>query len=404
MTCRSCGRQALVEVLDLGAQPEANAFPPADSDPATDARFPLRVLVCTSCWLVQLDAAGPPEAALPGPPAYDLSPTMRDHAVAFAADALARSAAVGGRVVEMASHGGYLAPFLAERGIDSVVVEGTPAMAEAAAARGRRVLQQPFGRDAAGALLADGGPAVLILDNYLLAHVEDPDDFAAGLQLLLAPAGRAILEFDHLLPLVLDRRFDSIRHGHFSYLGLIAVSSLLERHGLAVLDAVLQPVYGGALRIVVGHAGEPGIASGVAAVLNAERRAGLATMDAFRDFAEGVGKLRARLRAFLEERRARGELVVGYGAPSRGNTLLNSSGVTGELLRFTVDRSTLKHGRRLPGSGIPIHDPARIAEARPAFVLLLTWDIRDEVVAAMPEVASWGGRFVVPLPSFEILA
>jgi hypothetical protein len=234
--------------------------------------------------------------------------------------------------------------------------------------------------------------------------VADPDDVAAGIATLLAPEGRAVLEFDHVLPLMLDRRFDSIRHGHYSYLGLRSISALLNRHGLAVLDAIPQPVYGGALRIVVGHADAASPAASVADVLEAEERAGLAGLGAYEAFAGGVLERMAQLRGFLDERRAGGEVVVGYGAPSRGNTLLNASGVGADLLAYTVDRSPLKQGRRLPGSGIPIHEPRRILETRPAYVLILTWDLREEVMAALREVEDWGGRFVVPLPRFEVLA
>jgi hypothetical protein len=406
LTCRSCGREALAEVLDLGALPEANSFPDAQSDPAGDPRFPLRVLVCRACWLVQLDDAGPAEAALPGPPAYELSPTMRAHAIRLVDDALSRApaAGAGGRVVEMASHGGHLAPFLAERGIDSLIVEGTPALADAAASRGYRVVGQQFGRAAATKIVAEEGRADLVIDNYLLAHVADPNDVAAGLSALLGPDGLAVIEFDHVLPLLRDRRFDSIRHGHYSYLGLLSVSDLLRRHGLGVLDATVQPVYGGALRIVVGHIGVAAPASSVADLLEAERTGGLADVGAFEAFARGVLERMTQLRGFLEERRDRGEVVVGYGAPSRGNTLLNGAGIGADLVAYTVDRSPQKQGRRLPGTGIAIHEPGKIIETRPGYVLILTWDLRDEVMAALGEIAVWGGRFVVPLPQFDVLA
>jgi len=406
LTCRSCGREALAPVLDLGALPEANTFPEVRSDPLDDPRFPLRVFVCQACWLVQLDDAGPAEAALPGPPAHELSATMRAHAIGLVDDALTRAPAARARarVVEMASHGGHLASFLAERGIRSLIVEETAGLADAAAARGHRVFRARFGRAAAGRIVSEEGPADLVIDNYLLAHVADPDDVAAGLAMLLAPDGMAVIEFDHVLPLILDRRFDSIRHGHYSYLGLRSISALLDRHGLAVLDAIPQPVYGGAMRIVVGHAGAASPAASVTDVREAEERAGLAGIGAYEAFADGVLARMAQLRGFLDERRARGEVVVGYGAPSRGNTLLNAAGVGAELLAYTVDRSPLKQGRRLPGSGIAIHDPGRILETRPAYVLILTWDLREEVMAGLREVEDWGGRFVVPLPRFEVLA
>lgn len=356
---------------------------------------------------MQLDDAGPAEAAQPGPPAYELSETMRTHTERFVDEVLGRlpSPADDLRVIEMASHGGYLFPFLKIRGIESLIVEGSPALAEAAASLGYRVLSRPFGAATAEALIDAGGPADVVVDNYLLAHVQDPDDYASGLRLLLRPGGIAVLELDHLLPLIVDRRFDSIRHGHFSYFGLIAASALLERHGLAVFDVAAQPVYGGALRLFVAHAGDGGhpATPAVLDMLLLERRAGLSRRETFGQFAAGVADVRGELREFLESRRAGGQTVVGYGAPSRGNTLLNAAGITQELLAYTVDRSPMKHGRCLPGSHVPIHAPERILETRPDYVLILTWDIRQEVMAQMRAIEAWGGRFVIPIPRLTVL-
>ena len=409
--CRSCGQRAPVQVLDLGSHPEANSFP-RRHELGTEARWPLRVFVCERCWLLQLDASGPAEAALPGPPPYELSETMRDHAIRFLDDVLGHASALAQapapasalRVVELASHGAYLQPFLAVRGVDSLIIEGSPAMAADAARRGYQVLPKQLTEATASELVAESGPADVVIDNYLLAHVADPDDFAAGLRLLLRPGGVAVLELDHVLPLLVDRRFDSIRHGHFSYFGLISASDLLSRHGLSVVHVAPQAVYGGALRVVVRHAddahGSPTPAVGK--LLDDERRAGLAGLEAYRQFAIGVGGVRSAVREFLEARHADGEVVVGYGAPSRGNTLLNAAGITSELLAYTVDRSPLKHGRFLPGSHVPIHDPSRIFETRPDYVLILTWDIQGEVMDQMRDIRDWGGRFVTPIPSLTV--
>jgi C-methyltransferase C-terminal domain/Putative zinc binding domain len=405
--CRSCGHRPLGGVLDLGAHPEANTLPGPDEDASLQPRWPLRAFVCERCWLVQLDGSGPGEAATPGPPAYELSETMRAHAHGFIDDVLARhpSRSDDLRVVELASHGTYLHPFLAERGVRGLIVEGSPPLAEAAARRGYPVLGRPFGLVTAREFVDDGGPADLLIDYYLLAHVSDPDDFVAGLQAILKPGGVAVLEFDHLLPLVADRRFDAFRHGHYSYFGLISARALLERHGLAVFDVEAQPVYGGALRVFVAHAGDQGhrVAPAVDDLTAVERHAGLSRTTTFERFAHGIGDLRAELLAFLQARRSRGEAVVGYGAPSRGSTLLNYCGITRELLAYTVDRSPLKQGRFMPGCGVPIEDPGRIFQTRPAYVLILTWDIGDEVMRQMAAIAEWGGRFVVPLPRFTVL-
>lgn len=405
--CRACGHPAPSEVLDLGSHPEANSFPSLD-DLANEPRWPLRVFVCEQCWLMQLDSSGPEEATLPGPPPYELSRTMRRHAIEFVDDVLARmppSPAAGRRVMELASHGAYLQPFLAERGVESVIIEGSAAMAADAAARGYRVLGRQFGETAANEIVTEAGPADVVIDNYLLAHVSDPDDFAAGLVRLLRPGGIGVLELDHLLPLIGDHRFDSIRHGHFSYFGLIAARDLLGRHGVAVVDVARQSVYGGALRIVVAHAGAsaPVPTPSVEELIQVERMAGLDGLAAFHAFAGGVGNVRSGLRDFLASKHAEGETVVGYGAPSRGNTLLNAAGITPDLLAYTVDRSPLKHGRFLPGSHVPIHAPERIFETRPEFVLILTWDIQREVMTQMSDIGAWGGRFVVPIPELTVL-
>ncbi len=405
--CRSCGHRPLTQILDLGAHPEANTFPGSPDDGSLQPRWPLRVFVCKRCLLVQLDDSGPPETALPGPPAYELSETMRAHAYQFVDDVLARHPLRPDdySVVELASHGAYLNPFFAERGVRSLIVEGSPPLAEAATREGRPVLSRPFGRDTAQELVANGGRVDLLIDNYLLAHVSDPADFAAGIRVILRPGGVAVLEFDHLLPLVADRRFDAFRHGHFSYLGLTSARGLLERHGLAVFDVEAQPVFGGALRAFVAHIGDPAhnVTDAVAGTLAAERDVGLSRSATYGAFAGRVAALRDELVAFLTSSRARGESVVAYGAPSRGNTLLNYCGITTELVAYTVDRSPLKQGRFLPGSGLPIHDPQRILETRPAFVLILTWDIRDEVIGQLKDIGAWGGRFVVPLPRLTVL-
>jgi SAM-dependent methyltransferase len=397
--------------VDLGRHPEATGLRDP-GDEGEEPRWPLRVLVCERCWLMQLDGSGPGEVALPGPPPYAISETMRDHAVRFVDDVLSRAGSApreGGRhsprVVELASHGAYLQPFLAERGVGSLIVEGAPAVAAAAAASGYEVLARPFGLATARALVEEAGRADLVIDNYLLAHVADPGDVIAGIAALLRPGGIAVLEHDHLLPLLADRRFDAIRHGHYSYLSLLALGDLLARNGLVVFDVAAQPVYGGALRVFVAHQGDGGhpVGPAVEAMSRAESEEELPHLATYARFADGVAAVRTELLGFLGARREAGEVVVGYGAPSRSTTLLNYCGITTELLPYTVDRSASKAGKELPGTRIPIHAPERIFETRPDFVLILTWDIRDEVIRQMARIADWGGRFVVPLPRVEVL-
>jgi SAM-dependent methyltransferase len=405
--CRACGHRTLSPVLDMGEHPEANTFPDSPEEGRVLPRWPLRAFVCTNCWLFQLDDSGPAEAALPGPPAYELSETMRGHAHRFVEDVLARHPLPSDdhRVIELASHGTYLQPFLAERGVRSVIVEGSASLADAATHAGRAVLAKPFGLATAHELVANGGAADLVIDNYLLAHVSDPSEFAAALETVLRPGGVAVLEFDHVLRLIIERRFDSLRHGHFSYFGLTSVRGLLERHGLTVFDAEPQSVYGGALRVYVAHTDDAAhrMSTEVGRMLDAERDAGLSGIPRYRSFASGVAALREELVAFLIARKTSGDSVVAYGAPSRGNTLLNYGAITTDLVAYTVDRSPLKQGHYLPGSGLAIQDPGRIFETRPAFVLILTWDLREEVMRQLRGIDAWGGRFVVPLPHITVL-
>jgi hypothetical protein len=413
--CRGCGRIGLAPVLDLGEQPEAGHFPAAD-DPGPEPRWPLVVLRCPTCGLVQLDDAAPAEPSAPGPAPWAVSTTLRDHAAGFVDEALRRIGAIERpRIVEVASHGGHLRPLVAERGFDTLIVEANPIRAETAAAAGATVVNSHFD-EAAAARLAVDGQANLILDNYLLAHVRRPDEVFAAIRALLAPDGWFGLEFDHLASLLASTQYDAFRHGHFSYLSLGTVADLAGRHGLEVVDASLQPVYGGAVRAWIRHAGraasgtgagpdwvqDPG-SSGDRAVLDEERTAGLEDPATWDGFAARVATARRDLLDFLVARRAAGTLTVGYGAPSRGNTLLNASGVTTDLLPFTADASPAKQGRRLPGTGIPIVSPEALLEARPDTVLILTWDIAPEIVRQLSAVSDHGGRFVVPIPSVQVV-
>lgn len=410
--CRACRRDDLEPVLDLGSQPAASSFPgPAELSTAEPA-WPLRAWVCRSCWLVQLDDDGPEEGADGSAVIPAWSGTMERHARDFAAAILARletggdqRPAGGWRIVETASHGNYLQGFFRERGAATVIAEGAPAWADAAAAAGLAVEREALLRTSVPAIEARlGGPAVAVVDYYLLAHLRDPGAFLSGVRAALDPGGIAVLEFDHVLPVLAERQFDAVRHGHFSYLSFVALRHALERAGLEAFDVEELPVYGGAVRAWLQPTPGPRpIAPAVAALLERERRAGLEAIETYRRYRPAVERTQRALMDFLEEAHRQGRLVAGYGAPSRGNTLLNSCGVDRRLLPFTVDRSPAKHGRFLPGSHIPIHGPERLLEARPDVVLILTWDLAEEVQAQLPEVRAWGGRFAVPIPELRLL-
>jgi hypothetical protein len=408
--CRSCGSGALTLVVDLGPQPPAERFVAPAELAAPDEVLDLRILVCTTCWLVQLEGEPVPPGDEPGGLAFSVSPTMRAHIDGLVDDALAHAGDAAGavrgtdlRIVEVASHGNRLAERFRARGARSLLVEAVPHYAADAEAAGVATVGARLTPDVAAGIVADGGPADLFVDAFYLAHDPRPDEYLAGVARLLADDGVAVFEFDHLLPVMVETQYDGFRHGHASYLSLGAFTRLLERAGLVLEDALTTPAYGGSVRAFVRRRVRPGPEEGARAILAAETDAGLQGLGTYRAFAERVAAARTGLRAFLDERRRAGDLVVAYGAPSRGNTLLNSSAVTPADVPFAVDRSGSKQGRYLPGSRIPILPVERVAEVRPAYLLILTWDLRDEVIEQMAGVRSWGGRFVVPLPELTVV-
>ena len=403
--CRSCRATGLSVVLDLGSQPPAERFVDAADLAQPDVRLPLRILVCPVCWLVQLEGDPVPPDGEPGGIAFSMSSTMQAHVRGFVHDALGRSVWHPGlNIIEVASHGNRLHEVFRSEGAESTLLESAPHFASAAREAGVPTIEDRLTPAIAGRLVADGRAADLFVDAFYLAHDPRPAEYLAGLKRLLAPGGVAAFEFDHLLPVILDRQYDGFRHGHASYLSLSAFSAMLANAGLQPVDAVATTAYGGSLRVFATHAEQPTDDDGsVERILSAEEAAGLTRLEAFETFADRVEQARRGLRAFLADRRRDGSLVAGYGAPSRGNTLLNSSDVGPADVAFVVDRAPSKQGRYLPGSRIPIFAPARIDEARPDYLLILTWDLRDEIISQMSHVRSWGCRFVVPLPSVTVL-
>ncbi len=329
---------------------------------------------------------------------------MRAHAREFVDDIL-RTCALprNGSVVEVASHGGHIHRYLAERGVQAIVLEPAPGIAERVMSEGSVALPLQLGHDSAGLVERLGRRVDVLVDAFLLAHVPQPDAFLRDVASLLAPGGAFVMQFDHLLPLVSLGRYDSFRHGHYTYLSLTTLRRSLERHGLEVVHASRHDVYGGVLRVVARRAEDrPEIDASVQTVLVAEREAGLESAAALTSLADRALENRSRLRALLAEVRRGGHTVVAYGAPSRGNTLLNYAGLTVQDLTYTVDASVAKQGRFMPGSRLPIHAPTRIADTRPDYVLILPWDLRSEIERALAFIADWGGKFVLPLPEVSI--
>ena len=384
----------------------AGDYPASDDDPHLERRWPLRAVLCVSCDLVQLAAGAPAEAHLPGTAPWSQSSTMRAHAGAFA-DEIVAAGRADATIVELASHGGYLHDFLAERGVQSLIIEGSEPLAAELRRSGVAVVDGPLDAQVAAGLVARGRSADVVVDNYLLAHVADPSGLIASVARLLAPTGRLFMEFDHLLPIVVGRQFDAFRHGHFSYLSLHAVIDLLRRHDLVITSVREMPVYGGALRLEARHRSgvvrEAGV--GVERILQLELEGDLDAPAAYVALRRDVVAALDHLRRFLEAAKAGHRVVVAYGAATRGATLLNAAGVTAELLPFVADRSPGKQGRLMPGSRIPIVAPSRIDAIRPDAILILTWDIASEIIAEQAAARAWGARFFVAVPDLaEVFA
>jgi hypothetical protein len=393
-------------VLDLGEQPLANSYPADADDAAVEPRYPLRVALCTSCWLAQLSEDVDPSQIFDDEYAYfsSVSDSWVDHADAYAArmvDALGLDANT--LVVEVASNDGYLLGAFVDRGIPVLGIEPAANVAAAAVARGVPTRVEFFGQALALALRDRGLRPDLVVGNNVLAHVPDLDDFVSGLATMVGDTGLLTMEFPHLLRLLEGREFDTIYHEHYSYFSLLSAVDVLARRGLEIVDVEELPTHGGSLRIHGRAAGTAPVSDRVRALLERERDAGLDGVGAYARFAADVAAVRDELLAFLRTARSEGRVVLGYGAPAKGNTLLNYCGVAEDLVAFTVDRSPVKQGRLLPGTHLPIKAPECLLECRPDYVLVLPWNLLDEITEQMGAIREWGGRFVVPIPRLQVV-
>ena len=404
--CQACGARLTRSFVDLGVQPLANSYIPLDRADAPEPVFPLHARVCDACLLVQVDKVTPPETIFNDGYAYfsSFSESWLDHCRAYA-DAMTKRFDLGreSRVVEIASNDGYMLQYFVAKGIPVLGVEPAANVAAAAEARGVPTEIAFFGSDTAARLATAGWSADLLAAKNVMAHVPDINDFVAGIQILLKPRGVFTVEFPHLLNLIREIQFDTIYHEHFTYLSLLAVKAIFERHGLSVFDVEKQPTHGGSLRVFAARceAGYP-VSMNVERLLAEERAARLDRAEGYGGFAERVGIVRDELRNFLAKAREEGRSVAAYGAAAKGNTLLNYCGITSADIRFAVDRNPAKQNRLLPGSHIPVQDPAMLDTERPDYVLILPWNLRDEIIAQNPQVRAWGGRFVTAIPSVRI--
>lgn len=407
MKCRHCGGDVTLPLIDLGTAPPSNAYLTADQLSMPEKWYPLRVRVCESCWLVQTEDFTEADDLFSTDYAYfsSYSTSWLQHAERFV-DFAARRFELGPKstVVEVAANDGYLLQYVRQRGIPCYGIEPTHATATTAREKGVDIVEEFFGRQLAEVLLDDRGPADLIVANNVLAHVPDINDFAAGVAILLKPAGIASFEFPHVVQLVEQNQFDTIYHEHFSYLSLTVVSRIFQLAGLSLFDVQTLPTHGGSLRVFAqridaqARSTEPSVDE----LLQRERDVGIETSAFYEGFQDRACKTKHELMSFLLDAHRNGKQVAAYGAAAKGNTLLNFAGVRSDLISFVVDRNPAKQGKFLPGSRIPIVSESAIKEAKPAYVLLNPWNLKAELHAQLRYVRSWGGRLATAVPRLQV--
>jgi len=407
-SCRFCASPLEVTFCDLGMSPLSNSFLKPEQLARHEPFYPLHTWVCGKCWLVQLEEFEPPEHIFSAEYAYfsSYSDSWLEHSRRYVEEMSRRfSLGVKSLVVEIASNDGYLLQYFVQRGVPVLGIEPAANCARVAEEKGVRTRVAFFGTRLADELAREGRRADLLLGNNVLAHVPNLNDFVQGLKRLLAPQGVVTMEFPHLLNLVEQNQFDTIYHEHFSYLSFLTVEKVFARHGLVLFDVAEIPTHGGSLRIFARHAEDATkpVASAVRALLAKEARAGLDRLETYTAFDDKVKRTKRRLLEFLVKAKNEGKRIAGYGAPAKGNTLLNYCGVRSDFLDFTVDRSPHKQGCFLPGTRVPIFHPDKLREARPDYVLILPWNLKDEIVHQVGYIRDWGGRFVVPIPEVAVL-
>ncbi|MEZ5564345.1 MAG: class I SAM-dependent methyltransferase [Gammaproteobacteria bacterium] len=407
-TCRFCSAELRHTFVDLGMSPLCQTQIGPDDLERGENFYPLHVYVCDQCWLVQLREYVAPEVIFSRDYPYfsSYSDSWVEHARAYVDHMVTEfGLTTDAFVVELASNDGYLLQHVQAAGIRCLGIEPTASTAAAAIARGIPTRQEFFGLETARRIAAESGEADVVAGNNVLAHVPDLNDFVAGIAALLKPQGVGTFEFPHLMRLMEHNQFDTIYHEHFSYFSFTTIRAVFARHGLQTFDVRELPTHGGSIRVYVQPVttGRRPMQARVAAMLKVEAAAGLTDLVLYQQFQARVHATKRELLSFLIDARTNGKRVAGYGAPGKGNTLLNYCGIGTDFLEFTVDRSPAKQGTWTPGSRIPILAPEAIFEHRPDYVLILPWNLRDEIVAKMSAVRDWGGQFVVPIPRVEIL-
>ena len=404
--CQFCQHPLTHTLVDLGMSPLCESFVSADRVNQMEAFYPLHVRVCDNCLLAQLEAYVSPEHIFTEYAYFSsFADTWLDHCKAYTALMVERFGLnEQSQVIELASNDGYLLQYFVERQIPALGVEPAANIAKVAIAKGIPTINEFFGRDCARKLVSQGKQADLIAANNVLAHVPDLNDFVAGIKILLKPQGVATGEIQHLMRLMESNQFDTIYHEHFCYHTLSTLEKIYAAHGMRIFDVEELPTHGGSLRIYACHqddATKP-VGERVVDLKDRERAAGFTSIDRYTNFEEQVRETKRKLLDFLIQAKRDGKTVVGYGAPGKGNTLLNYCGVRTDFLDYTVDRNPYKHGMFLPGTHIPIYPPSKIMETKPDYVLILPWNFKDEIMVQMSGISEWGGKFVVPIPELTV--
>jgi SAM-dependent methyltransferase len=407
MKCRHCNADLEMPFVDLATAPPSNAYLSAADLHAPEKYFPLRVLVCTDCWLVQTeDYAGAAEL-FSSDYAYfsSFSTTWLQHAERYVSKMIERFDLDDSSLVsEIAANDGYLLQYVKHAGIPCYGVEPTRSTADAARNKGLEIVESFFGVELATELASRNQRVDLVAANNVLAHVPDINDFVAGFAVLLKPSGVATFEFPHLMRLVEENQFDTIYHEHYSYLSLTALKSVFTQNGLEIFDVEELPTHGGSLRLYCQRVdtGKRPVSKAVNALIVEEKAAGLASVEFYAGFQVQAEKVKNDFLAFLLDAKTNGKKVAGYGAAAKGNTLLNFAGVKPDLLSFVVDRNPAKQDNFLPGSRIPIVDESWIEKEQPDYIVILPWNLRIEVIAQLDYVREWGGRFLTAVPELQI--
>ncbi len=405
--CRFCGKKLTVTFTDLGITPLSNSFISLKNLYRSEVFYPLHAMVCEECLLVQvIDVQTPKEIFSEYAYFSSYSDSWLNHAKEYAQMIISKlMLGRDSNVIEIASNDGYLLQYFNEYDILVLGIEPAANVAACAAKKGVPTIVDFFGVGLANKLAKGGQFADLIIGNNVLAHVPDINDFVEGMRRILAPGGTITLEFPHLLKLIEGNQFDTIYHEHFSYISLLAAIKIFKAHDLCIYDVEEIPTHGGSLRIYVGHFSDTykKVSSAVDKVLSDEINRGLNSINVYKLFAENVKRIKYSILELLISLKQDGKVIVGYGAPAKGNTLLNYCGIRTDFISFTVDRNPYKQGKYLPGTHIPILDPDKIKETKPEYVFVMPWNIKDEIIQQLEFIREWGGKFIIPIPEIEVI-